>query len=123
MDDNCYGWEIENLEINNPPLLVFSNSCQSAEDSLDNNETGNTSLAGSYLKAGAGSCIAAIWYVSDLGSSNFAADFYRYLLFGSTVGEAVLKARQSVFKRWGYQDFIWGSYILFGDPEMRIITC
>lgn len=121
-DGRCYGWEIEELGMSKPPLLVFSNSCQSAEDSLEKDETGNTSLAGSYLKAGTGGCIAAIWLVSDRGSSNFASDFYRYILFGATLGEAVLRARQSAFKRWGYQDFIWGSYILFGDPDLRLVN-
>mgnify|MGYP006294684089 FL=1 len=102
MDGACYAEEIEVLEMDNPPFLVFSNSCQSAEDSLEKDETGNTSLAGAYLKAGVGACMAAIWLVSDLGSGNFASDFYRYLLFGATLGEAVLRARRAAFKRWGF---------------------
>jgi hypothetical protein len=65
--------------------------------------------------------MAAIWLVSDEGASNFASDFYRYLLFGATLGEAVLRSRRAAFKRWGYQDFIWGSYILYGDPGIRLV--
>lgn len=121
LDDLCYGYEIEALKMKNPPYLVFSNSCESAEGSLDKDETGNTSLAGSYLKAGVGGCVGTIWNVSDVGSSNFASDFYRYLLFGATLGEALLNARKAAFKRWGYNNLIWGSYILFGDPEIRLV--
>jgi hypothetical protein len=121
MDDLCYGYEIERLNMKNPPLLVFSNSCQSAEASLNKDETGNTSLAGSYLRAGVGGCVGTIWSVSDIGSADIASDFYRYLLFGATFGEALLNARKAEFKRWGYSNWIWASYILFGDPEIRLV--
>jgi len=121
LDGPCYAYDIEALDMKAPPFLVFSNSCQSAEDSLEKDETGNTSLAGAYLNAGVKGCMAAIWLVSDIGSSNFASDFYRFLLFGASLGEAVLRARRSAFKRWGYQDFIWGSYILYGNPEVRMV--
>ena len=121
-DDLCYGYEIEWLKLANPPHLVFSNSCQSAEGTLDKNEAGNTSLAGSYLKAGVGGCVGTIWSVSDIGSSEFASDFYRYLLFGATLGEALLNARRASFKKWGYNNLIWGSYILFGDPNIRLVN-
>ncbi|MBD3205675.1 CHAT domain-containing protein [Candidatus Bathyarchaeota archaeon] len=121
LDGPCYAENIEALDMISPPFLVFSNSCQSAEDSLEKEETGNTSLAGAYLKAGVKGCMAAIWLVSDLGASNFASDFYRFLLFGASLGEAVLRARRAAFKRWGYQDFIWGSYILYGNPEVRMV--
>jgi hypothetical protein len=120
-DDYCYAYEIEATRMNNPPFLVFSNSCQSAEGSLNKDETGNTSLAGAYLKAGVGACVGTIWTVLDAGSSNFASDFYRYILFGSTIGEALLNARKVAFKRWGYNDIIWGSYILFGNPDIRLV--
>jgi len=120
-DESCYGYEIENLDIVRPPLLVFANSCESAGVSYDSGELGNTSLAGSFLKTGVKGCIAALWPVSDVGSGNFASDFYRFLLFGSTFGEAVLRARKNSFKRWGFQDLIWASYLLFGDPATKIL--
>jgi hypothetical protein len=115
-----FGYEIGNLKGGKMPKLVFTNSCQSAESSLGYDDTGNTSLAGYYLDAGVDSCIAAIWLVSDVGASYFSSDFYRFILFGSTLGEALLKARRSAFKRWRLQDFIWGSYIFYGDPYLRL---
>ncbi|MFC1803022.1 CHAT domain-containing protein [Thermoproteota archaeon] len=119
MDGELLGYEIERLKGHNMPKLVFSNSCQSAESNLEHDDAGNTSLAGSYLTAGVSSSIAAIWLVSDVGAAQFSSDFYRFMLFGSTVGEALLRSRRSAFKRWGLQDFIWGSYIFYGDPYVR----
>jgi CHAT domain-containing protein len=121
-DEPCFGYEIEKLTVLKPPLLVFSNSCESAGVSYDSEELGNTSLAGSFLKTGVKGCIAALWPVGDVSSGNFASDFYRFLLFGSTIGDAVLRARKNSFKRWGYQDLIWASYILFGDPATKILN-
>ncbi|TFH17971.1 CHAT domain-containing protein [Candidatus Bathyarchaeota archaeon] len=119
MDGPLYGYEIEALAGGNMPRLVFSNSCQSA-GSIVQEDAGNTSLAANYLRAGVAASIAAIWAVSDRGSGAFASDFYRYLLFGSTIGEALLQARRNAFKRWGYSDFIWGSYIFYGNPSMKL---
>ena len=120
IDGPLYGYEIEEMR-GRMPFLVFSNSCQSAESSLSLEDTGNTSLAGSYLRAGVSGCIAAIWPVSDQASGIFASDFYRYILFGNTVGTSMLNSRRNAFKRWGFQDFIWGSYIYYGDPGLRIV--
>jgi CHAT domain-containing protein len=117
-DENLTGKEIEALKGNNLPRLVFTNSCQSAQNY---DFSGNTSLAGSYIKAGVLSCIAALWPVSDQGSAEFASSFYRYILFGSTVGRAILQARRESYRKWGYQDFIWGSYIFYGNPLYKLL--
>ena len=117
-DGNLTGQEIEALKGNNLPILVFTNSCQSAQHY---DFSGNTSLAESYLHAGVESCIAALWPVSDRGSAEFASSFYRYILFGSSVGRAILQARRESYKKWGSQDFIWGSYIYYGSPLNRLL--
>jgi len=120
MDGPLFGNEIESLE-GRMPLFVFSNSCQSAENILSVEETGNTSLAGSYQKAGVSGCIAALWAVSDVASGMFSSDFYRYILYGNTVGSALLHSRRNAFRRWGFQDYIWVNYIYFGDPDLRLL--
>jgi len=120
MDGPLFGLEIEEMK-GDMPFLVFSNSCESAGSSLSLEDAGNTSLAGSYLKAGVSGCIAAIWAVNDQGSGEFASDFYRYLLFGNTVGVSMLNSRRNAFKRWGFLDLIWGSYIYFGDPKLKLV--
>jgi hypothetical protein len=119
MDGDLFGFEIEKVKGIKMPMLVFSNSCQSAELNLEHDEVGNTSLAGSYLSAGVSSSIAAIWFVSDDGAAQFSSDFYRFMIFGSTLGESLLRARRNSYKKWGLQDYIWGSYIFYGDPYVR----
>jgi CHAT domain-containing protein len=122
LDGNLYGSEIASLSSKMMPKLVFSNSCQSGESSFGKEITGNTSLASSYLKAGARGCIGTIWPVNDIAAGDFASNVYRYLLFGSTIGEAILRSKRSSFKRWGYQDLVWASFLLFGDPSMRLVS-
>ncbi len=121
-DGSLYGNEIEGLSSHRMPKLVFCNSCQSGESSISKEITGNTSLASSYLKAGAESSIGTIWTVSDSGSASISSDIYRYLLFGSTVGEALLWAKRNSFKRRSFHDPVWISFILFGDPRMRLVN-
>jgi hypothetical protein len=121
-DGPLYGSEIESLSSSRLPKLVFCNSCQSGESSISKEITGNTSLAGSYLKAGAESSIGSIWTVSDTGSADISSDIYRYLLFGSTIGEALLLAKRNSYKRWSFYDMVWISFILFGDPRMRLMS-
>lgn len=120
MDGPLFGHEIKSSAHGKMPKLVFSNSCETASSSVQE-DVGNTSLASSYLKAGAAGCIASISPVSDSGAGLFASDFYRYLLFGSTVGNALLQSRRNSFKRWGYTDFIWGYFIYFGDPFLKLV--
>jgi hypothetical protein len=119
-DGPLFGREIETLSSNMMPKLVFCNSCQSGESSIGKEMTGNSSLSSCYLKAGVGACIGAIWPVSDIGSADFASNVYRYILFGSTIGEAMLRSKRNSFKRWGYQDMVWSSFLLFGDPNIKI---
>ena len=120
-DGPLFGREIETLSSSKMPKLVFCNSCQSGESSIGKEMTGNSSLASCYLKAGVSACIGTIWTVSDIGSAEFASNVYRYLLFGSTIGEAMLRSKRNSFKKWGYQDMVWSSFLLFGDPTLKLV--
>lgn len=120
-DGPCYAHEIEKSSPKYPPRFVFGNSCQSAGISGSIHETGLQSLAGSFLRTGVRGCVAAIWPVSDVGSAALASDFYRFILYGSTAGEALLKARLSSFREWGYHDPVWASFILYGDPTAKLL--
>jgi hypothetical protein len=122
LDGNLYGYEIEGVSSSRMPKLVFCNSCRSGESSFSKEITGNTSLASSYLKAGVESSIGTIWPVTDIGAGDFSSNVYRYLLFGASIGEALLRAKRSSFMRWGFHDLVWASFLLFGDPSMRLIT-
>jgi CHAT domain-containing protein len=121
LDGACYGYEIEGAESQSPPALMFANSCQSAGTSAGTHETGLASIAGSFLRAGVAACIGALWVVMDMSSGMLASDFYRSMLYGSPIGEALRRARSNSFRKWGYTDDAWASFILYGDPDTILL--
>ncbi len=103
------------------PVLVFSNACQSArtgewkwkEDGRDD----SFGLANAFMLAGVKHYIGTSWEIRDESGSLFALEFYKCLLSGRTVGEAVKLARLGMIKDGA--DTCWASYILYGDPSIR----
>ena len=102
------------------PALVFSNACQSArteewilgvhfEDEI-------FGLANAFLLAGVKHYVGTFWEISDEPSSRFALRFYRNLLSGMTIGEAMRRSRLALIKEYGEETIIWASYVLYGDP-------
>jgi len=57
------------------------------------------------------------WPVGDESAAAFSKAFYRALLAGETMGEALLGGRQSV-NEMGSVD--WPDYIHYGDPAFRL---
>jgi len=102
------------------PALVFSNACQSArteewtlrayfEDEI-------FGLANAFLLAGVRHYVGTFWEISDEPSSRFALRFYRNLLSGMTIGEAMRRSRLALIEQYGEETIIWASYVLYGDP-------
>jgi len=116
-DGPCYARDIEKVSSDGMPWLVFANSCLSGYTL----RSGVTSLAGSFLRAGTSSYVGALWPISDLGSAMLSSDFYRLVLHGMTVGEALRKARVNSFTKWGYHDPVWASFVLFSDPTAKLV--
>jgi class 3 adenylate cyclase/CHAT domain-containing protein/Tfp pilus assembly protein PilF len=102
------------------PALIFSNACQSArteEWSIRENFQGEIfGLANAFLLAGVRHYVGTFWEIPDEPSRRFALDFYAHLLAGSTAGEAVRLARQTLIKAHGEETIVWASYLLYGDP-------
>jgi len=105
------------------PALIFSNACQSArteewalkvyfEDEI-------FGLANSFLLAGVKHYVGTFWEISDEPSCRFALEFYRYLLSGMTVGEAMRRSRLVLIKEYGEETIVWASYVLYGDPTFN----
>jgi len=102
------------------PALIFSNACQSArteqwvlnvhfEDEI-------FGLANAFLLAGVKHYIGTFWEILDEPSSSFALAFYKHLLKGMTIGEAVRRSRQALIREYGEEIIVWASYLLYGDP-------
>lgn len=108
------------------PSLVFSNACQSGH--TDAWKVGNDyeaqiyGLANAFLLAGVQHYIGTFWEVHDESSLYFATDFYTELAAGTGVGEAIRKARLELIKKYGEENIIWASYMLYGDPRFSYIS-
>jgi CHAT domain-containing protein/TolA-binding protein len=80
-------------------------------------------LARAALLAGARSILVTLWETSDEASRSFFQHFYRALLDGSTVSEAVAWAQhQLATGAEGYDHPVdWAPFVLLGDPDYRPI--
>jgi len=92
--------------------LVFLNACRSG--GMAANYTWLAGWAKSFLAAGAGAFIGSLWEVRDSSASHFAEEFYRALLSGTPLGDAMKQARTAIQNEPG--DPTWLAYTLYGNP-------
>jgi CHAT domain-containing protein len=104
----------------NSPLVVLS-GCETAlaedwsGDAL--RPAGIATLAQAFLQAGAGTVIATLWRIDDLGSAELVSRFYRLAAAG-TVADAFARAQREMIRD---QDptysspYYWAGFILAGD--------
>jgi CHAT domain len=95
---------------------VFINACRSAGLAASYNRL--DSWATMFLEAGAAAFIGSLWAVSDEAASGFAGDLYGRLGAGSSLGEAVMHARQTAASQT--DDPTWLAYTVYGDPRATI---
>jgi CHAT domain-containing protein len=118
--------EIMNMAGTMPmPSLVFSNACQSGqtdewklEEDYENRIFG---LANAFLLSGVQHYIGTFWEIPDQAGSYFAVHFYKNIMQGHTIGEAVRQARLALIGRYGEDMIVWASYMLYGDPATRYV--
>lgn len=94
--------------------FVFLNACQTArgEESL----VGIGSWAEKFVGAESGGFLGSSWDVTDALAARFSQAFYRSLLKGQTIGEAVHAARLEIKED---TDPTWLAYALYADPLAR----
>ena len=95
---------------------VFINACRSAGLAATYNRLDG--WASKFLEAGAAAFIGSLWAVSDGASREFAEELYRRLKRGSTLGDAVMAARQAAAST--PDDPTWLAYTVYGDPRATI---
>jgi len=106
--------------------LVFLNGCRTAAAKsveIKGNYIGKImiGLAHAFTLGGALACVGNLWRISDVLSTEFALIFYRHMLSGQqSVGEAMRQARIELRERGYSQSLAWASYVLYGDPTMRL---
>lgn len=99
--------------------LVFMNACDSGR--LGIGLTGLDGWAQAFLVRDGGKAgvfIGSVWQTNDELAAQFAAAFYRRLLAGDRLAEAVRQARAAV-KRPG--DATHLSYTLYANPQVRAV--
>ncbi len=70
-------------------------------------------LAEAFLAWGAGAYVGPLWDLSDRGGAVFARAFYTAVADGSTLGDAIQRARSSSAVA---NSVTWAGYVLYGDP-------
>lgn len=108
------------------PSLLFANTCHSGrteEWSIDEN-CGNQifGMANAFLLSGVQHYIGTFWEILDEPSSDFALKFYEEIADGKSIGEAVRNARLALIDKFGEDNIVWASYMLYGDPSFKYVT-
>ena len=95
---------------------VFVNACRSAGLTATYNRLDG--WASKFLEAGAAAFIGSLWAVCDGTAREFAGELYGRLQAGSSLGQAVTRARQVAASQPG--DPTWLAYTVYGDPRATI---
>jgi len=105
------------------PALIFSNACQSArtEDRgiKEHFQDEVFGLANAFVLAGVKHYVGTFWEILDDPSRRFALEFYKGLISGMTVGEAMRTSRFALINEYGEEAIVWASYLLYGDPTFN----
>lgn len=108
--------------------LVFLNACESGRTANEQDlqtvgqylQKPAEGLASAFIYGGALGCIGALWPVYDQPAAEFAVNFYRQVLEGAMIGEAMRQARLAI--KHQYPDQItWAAFALYGDPTFRLV--
>ena len=104
--------------------LVFLNACQSANSKTVEIDTGyvgsyTLGISSAFILGGALACVGSIWKVFDGKGAAFALRFYKELLSGVMIGEALRRAKVQT-RSEDPTDKTWASYVLFGDPTAKL---
>jgi len=108
------------------PSVVFSNACQSGKTQewniCDGLEGVVYGLANAFLLSGAKHYIGTFWQVEDKTCLDFASQFYKNILSGLPIGEALRIARINLFNKGNKCSISWASYLLYGDPTIALFA-
>jgi len=127
----CAGEEVlagvDLANIGSLPTLVFFNACESGrlrrgaktaqiddrKHTVDRVHRG-VSFAEAFLRGGIANYLGTYWPVNDDAALAFSENFYRRILHGETLGDAIMAGRKAVE---GISSVDWADYILYGDTN------
>ena len=113
-------------QMSNVPDFVFVNCChlgkiEAVDDQLYQQRYQLAANIGTQLiEIGVKAVIVAGWQVEDNASEKFANQFYNELFEGASFGNAVKKARASIYRDNDTNNNTWGAYQCYGDPYYKL---
>lgn len=113
-------------QMSNVPELVFVNCCYlgqsdgAAEEYNRNRFRLAANIGTQLIDIGVKAVVVAGWAVNDDAALDFAEWFYQYMFDGYGFGEAIKRARKTVFEKYGSRNNTWGAYQCYGDPFYKL---
>jgi len=108
----------------NAPPIVFANACKSGTQTIGKEGKYHGEIFGiasGFLMGGIKNYIGTYTYVNDKTSVDFAVEFYTNLIQKTqTVGSSLRQARKMIVENYGINEILWGSYMLYGDPQFKL---
>lgn len=98
------------------PSFLFLQACGSAQ--IPDTEI---SLVKAFQQRGVNSVIGTLAPVLDEQSHQFIQPFYKALLQGETLGNAMRQARFHLREQLPPGNLLWLTYVLYGNPEERLM--
>lgn len=109
------------------PELVFINCCYLGHTSgnderlYQNRYKLAANLGTQLIENGVKAVVAAGWAVNDEAALDFTSSFYEHMFLGYTFGEAIRKARETIYYKYPKTN-TWGAYQCYGDPFYKLTS-
>ncbi|MEM7571350.1 MAG: CHAT domain-containing protein [Bacteroidota bacterium] len=117
-DSRLYTSDLINYQLN--AELVVLSACETGLESY-HGTLDQTSLAHSFIAAGAKSVLATAWAVDDRATAEIMASFYTYLKAGNAKDVSLRQAQIDYRRRHSGTDkalpFYWAAFSIIGDPS------
>ncbi len=104
------------------PDMVFVNCCflgkteGVAEELYRSRYKLAANIGTQLIENGVKAVVVAGWAVDDAAAMDFTKIFYENMLEGSGFGDAVQKARKTIYEKYHTVNNTWGAYQCYGDP-------
>jgi CHAT domain-containing protein len=99
------------------PLVVLS-GCETGRGTVHAGDEW-IGLVSGFLQAGANSVVAALWELHDASAADLMEQFYRGLVEGRSVAEAMAQAQRRA-RAIDPSPIRWAPFSVVGDPDLRL---
>jgi CHAT domain-containing protein len=123
--DNVFLTTREITQMSSVPELVFVNCCFLGKDSGEDEQYYQdryklaANIGTQLIDNGVKVVIAAGWAVDDAAALEFTDVFYKSMFDGYNFGEAIKKARETLYEKYSNTTNTWGAYQCYGDQYYK----